>query len=96
MHYSDIRHRIDQSVEFPVGHDALIDQLGDVELTAPTGSSTTVTEVLERSGEPAYDSTAMLYTTIVGNLDDAFIGRKQYDDRGGDHPVSEERPGSTF
>lgn len=93
-----MRQLIDQSVEFPVSHDALVGQLGDVELTAPTGASVTVAEILEVSGEPTYDSTDMLYATIVGNLDDAFIGRKYYDDRGGDHTPADEddRPGFTF
>lgn len=96
MYYSELRQLVDQSVEFPVSHEDVVEQLGGVELTAPTGDSVTVTEVLQRTDESVYDSTDMLYTTIVGNLGDAFIGRKHYDDRGGDHTLPDERPGLTF
>lgn len=85
MEYSDIRQLIDESVEFPVSHENLIEQLGDMELTAPTGDSVPVEEILNRAGEPEYESTGMLYTTIIGNLDDTFIGHKYSDGRGGTH-----------
>lgn len=86
-----MRPLIDESVEFPVTHDSVVEQLGEVELTAPTGDSVPVSEVLDRAGEPEYRSTAMLYTTIVGNLDDAFIGRKYSDERGGAHTCPDPR-----
>lgn len=80
-----MRQLIDQSIEFPIAHDRLIDQLGELEVTAPTGDSVLASEILSRAGEPTYRSSEILYTTIIGNLDDTFIGRKHYDDRGGSH-----------
>jgi hypothetical protein len=83
MRYSETKQLIDESIEFPTSHESCVEELGEVELTAPTGESVPVSEVLNRAGEPKYQSGEMLYTTIVGNLDDSFIGRKYFDERGG-------------
>lgn len=80
-----MRRLIDESVEFPTTHDNLVEQLGEVKLMAPTGETVLVSEILNRVGETEYRSTGMLYTSIVGNLDDSFIGRKYSDERGGAH-----------
>jgi hypothetical protein len=85
MEYSDLRGFLDESVEFPITHDSLVGQLDGVEITAPTGGSIPVDEVLNRVGEPSYESSEVLYATLVGNLDDRFIGRKYSDGRGGAH-----------
>lgn len=85
MEYSDLRGFLDESVEFPITHDSLVGQLDGVEITAPTGGSIPVNEVLNRVGEPSYESSEVLYATLVGNLDDRFIGRKYSDGRGGAH-----------
>ncbi len=85
MEYSDLRGFLDESVEFPITHDSLVGQLDGVEITAPTGGSVPVDEVLNRVGEPSYESSEVLYATLVGNLDDRFIGRKYSDGRGGAH-----------
>lgn len=83
MEYSEMRRLVDGSVEFPITHEDLVEQLGDVELTAPTGDSVPVGEILDRAGEPEYQSTDMVYATIIGNLGDIFIGHKYADGRGG-------------
>lgn len=80
-----MRRLIGESVEFPVTHDSLIGQLGEVKLVAPTGETVLASEVLNRVGEAEYGSAGMLYTSIVGNLDDSFIGRKYSDEREGAH-----------
>ena len=85
MEYSDMRQRLDDSVEFPITHTSLVGQLEGVELTTPTGDSVPVSEILTRVDESSYESSGMLYTTIIGNLDDRFIGRKYSDGRGGAH-----------
>lgn len=65
MEYSEMRQLIDESVEFPITHDSLVDQLGEVKITAPTGDSIPISDVLNRAGEPTYRSTNMLSTTIA-------------------------------
>ena len=83
MKYSETRRLIDQRVDFPITQENVVEQLGTVEVTPPTGDSVPLSEILTRANESTYVSAEMLYTTIVGNLDEAFIGRKYYDDRSG-------------
>lgn len=83
MRYSETLQLFEQAFEFPADHDTVVEQLGDVELTAPTGDMVTVRTILERTDETMYHSSDVLYTTLIGGLEDGFIGRKYYDDRGG-------------
>lgn len=61
----------------------MVAEIGAIEITSPSGDSVTIQEVLEGVDEERYLTSDALYTTIIGNLDDTFIGRKYYDDRGG-------------
>lgn len=83
MHYSDTRQLFEQACEFPADHETVVERLGDVTLTTQTGDSATVSEVLTLTDETTYRSPDALYTSLVRNLDDGFIGRKYYDDRSG-------------
>ncbi|QWC19651.1 hypothetical protein [Halorubrum sp. 2020YC2] len=82
MEYSDTERVVEQSLEFPVTRDAVIEQIGTVEIESPSGDFVTIREVLDPVDEEGYLSSDALYATIVGNLDETFIGRKYYDDRG--------------
>jgi hypothetical protein len=83
MDYSDMQPIVDELLTFPVAHAAVIDQVGALTISSPSGDSVTVREVLDPVEVDGYTSAEELYTAIVGNLDDSFIGRKYYDDRGG-------------
>jgi hypothetical protein len=83
MRYSETLQLFEQAFEFPADQDSVVDQLGTVELTTPAGDAVTVRTVLERTDESTYHSPDELYTTLIGNLKDGFIGRKYYDDRAG-------------
>lgn len=83
MRYADTLQLFDQAFDFPIDRDSVIRQLGTVELTAPSGDVVTVKDILDRTDEPSYQSPDDLYTSLIGNLEDGFIGRKYYDDRGG-------------
>lgn len=83
MDYSDTEQIVDQSFEFPVTHTAVVEQIGAIEITSPLGDSVTIRDVLDPLEEESYLTSDALYTTIIGNLDEKFIGRKYYDDRGG-------------
>ncbi|WP_324758715.1 hypothetical protein [Haloarcula montana] len=83
MEYSETEQIIDETLEFPVTHPAVIEQIGTTEITSPSGDSVTIQEVLDPVEEQEYLTSDALYTAIIGNLDDTFIGRKYYDDRGG-------------
>ncbi|MFB6128484.1 MAG: hypothetical protein ABEJ47_01855 [Halorhabdus sp.] len=83
MRHSETRELFEQTFEFPADHDTVVEQLGDVELTSPVGDVVTIRSILERTNETSYRSADGLYTTLLGGLEDGFIGRKYYDDRGG-------------
>ncbi|WP_435096215.1 hypothetical protein [Halorubrum sp. N11] len=82
MEYSDTKQVVDQSLEFPVTQTTAVEEIGTVEVTSPSGDSVTVREILDPIEEDRYQTSDALYAAIVGNLDETFIGRKYYDDRG--------------
>lgn len=82
MEYKETEQIVDQSLEFPVTHTAMVEQIGTIEITSPSGDSVTIREILDPVEEESYLTSDALYTAIIGNLDETFIGRKYYDDRG--------------
>ena len=83
MEYSDTQQLVDENLEFPATHATVIEQIGTIEITGPSGDSVTIREILDPVEEESFPTADSLYTAIVGNLDESFIGRKYYDDRGG-------------
>ncbi|MFC7029086.1 hypothetical protein ACFQJ5_17930 [Halomicroarcula sp. GCM10025324] len=83
MEYSDTEQIVIDRIEFPATHATVIEQIGTIEITAPSGGSVTIQEILDPVEDENFPTADALYTAIVGNLDDTFIGRKYYDDRGG-------------
>lgn len=86
MNYSDTEQFVGESLEFPATYTAVVEQIGTVEITSPSGDSVTIREILDPVEEESYLTSDALYTAIVGNLGETFIGRKYYDDRGGTAP----------
>ncbi|MCX2818850.1 hypothetical protein EGH25_05750 [Haladaptatus sp. F3-133] len=82
MRLREMRNEIEDSVDPPVEESMVLDSMGDTELEAPGGESETVAQVLERGGTETYGTTVELYESILGNLSEAYVGRKGYDDRG--------------
>lgn len=82
MEYSDTEEIVDQSLEFPATHTTVVEEIGAVEVTSPSGDAVTIREILDPVEEESYLTSDALYAAIVGNLDETFIGRKYYDDRG--------------
>ena len=83
MRYSDTLQLFEQAFKFPAEHDTVVSQLGTVELTTPAGETVTLKTILERTDETSYPTPNDLYLSLLGNLEDGFIGRKFYDDRAG-------------
>ncbi|WP_135306413.1 DUF5789 family protein [Haloarcula amylovorans] len=83
MRYSETLQLFEQAFTFPADRDTVLKQLGAVELMTPAGDTVTLREVLERTDEAIYHTPDELYSSLVGNLEDGFIGRKYYDDRAG-------------
>lgn len=90
MRYSETHQLFDQACTFPADHDVVVEQLGDVTLTTPGGDTFTVREILEVTDETRYRSVDDLYTSLLRNLDEEFIGIKYYDDRSGTTPGEEQ------
>lgn len=71
--------------KFPVTKRDVVAEAGDKEIEAPEPSeSETVATILDRSGESRFGSPRHLEEVIRGNVSEAYIGRKFYDDRGSD------------
>jgi len=90
MRYSETHQLFDQACTFPAEHEAVVEQLGEVTLRTPAGDAFTVREVLEVTDETSYRSVDDLYTTLLRNLEEGFIGLKYYDDRSGSTPGEEQ------
>ncbi|WP_123535757.1 DUF5789 family protein [Halosimplex salinum] len=86
MRITETRKLFTESCEYPTDAAAVTDAFGDVEIEAPTGDTTTVETVLARSNETTYRSADAVYTAMMSNVDETFIGRKYYDDRGDNQP----------
>ena len=75
---------LENELTFPIDQDSVIEQIGSVEIEAPDARETeTVSTIIGSVGQETYASADELFTTILGNVSDEYIGRKFYDDRGG-------------
>jgi|GEM_PF-3480303 len=83
MDLSEVRDHVDDRCTFPADQETVVDRVGDVRLEAPTTDTTTLRTVLGRTSETRYPSADAVYTTVVGNVGEAFVGPQNYDDRAG-------------
>ena len=75
---------LENELRFPIDQNSVIEQVGAVEIEAPDAPETeTVSTIIGPVGQETYASADELFTTIIGNVNDEYIGRKFYDDRGG-------------
>ena len=93
MRLPAVRDLFARELTFPVTIDRVEDEVGDTELEAPDGTSETIAEVLERCSESEFESADMLYDSLISLVSEGFIGRKFYDDRGG-QPMDDEEEAS--
>ncbi len=88
MRLREVRDEIDDCVDCPADRSTVLDRIGNEKLEAPGGDPETVAQVLGRDSTETYYSTAEVYESILCNLSEAYVGRKNYDDRG-PNPVEE-------
>ena len=87
MKINELSGYLEQTLQYPVDRVTVIEQVGAVGLDAPDDAQNTdIRAVLEPLNEERYDSADDLFTSILGGLGDAYIGRKFYDDRGANPP----------
>ncbi|WP_435366055.1 hypothetical protein [Haloarchaeobius sp. DYHT-AS-18] len=74
---------LEDELSFPIDQHSVIEQLGATEIEAPDAQETeTISTIIGHVGQETYASADELFTTIIGNVSDEYIGRKYYDDRG--------------
>ena len=84
MKISNLLASLEDELTFPIDQDSVVEQIGAVEIEAPDAQETeTVSTIIGPVGQETYVSADELFTTIIGNVNDEYIGRKFYDDRGG-------------
>lgn len=81
LDHREVYEHIDRECSFPSTRETVVDRIGAARIAAPNGEDVTVRTLLERSGQPRYESRRELHTTVLANLGEAHIGRKYYDDR---------------
>ncbi|WP_336339672.1 DUF5789 family protein [Haloarcula brevis] len=74
---------LEDELSFPIDQHSVIEQLGATEIEAPdTQETETISTIIGHVGQERYTTADELFTTIIGNVSDEYIGRKYYDDRG--------------
>jgi len=68
------------NVEYPIGHDELLEAHGDEEIEM-SGNTTTLEEVIGPLNEDEYQDYNEVEGAIMNMVGDAAIGRKNYSDR---------------
>lgn len=71
-------------LEFPIDGGTVVEAVGDETIESPDKQPQSVADVLGTVPEQQFGSVDELYTTFLGCLDDRYVGRKYYDDRGTD------------
>lgn len=83
MRLPETRDLFARKLQFPASRNAVLETVGDTELSPPDGEVTTIRTVIERSEAEEFDSADDLYDTLMTLVGAQFIGRRYYDDRGG-------------
>jgi len=84
MQIDELPEYLESELTYSLSHDSVLDRIGTVEIDAPDRDETErISAIIGNVGQESYDSAQELYETIIGNVGDEYIGRKFYDDRGG-------------
>jgi len=82
MRLPETRDVIVNRLDFPVGCEEAMEELGDVSIESPQGEEEKLSDVIGRCGEREFESADELYDSIVGSVGAEHVGRQGYDDRG--------------
>ena len=87
MRASQLYPFLDARLEFPIDHSTVVRLVGAVEIEAPDEhESEAIATVLDRIDDGDFDSARGLTSTILSGLGPQYVGRRYYDDRGGQAP----------
>mgnify|MGYP000197526803 CR=1 FL=1 len=82
MKPTDTYDRFATKFSYPIDTDEIIEAAGDTDIQAPTGTPDTIANVLGRTDARTFESPRELHESILANLGEQYVGRKNYDDRG--------------
>jgi hypothetical protein len=81
---SELADYLETEFTYPIELDEVVERAGDVRIGDDGAEDPeTIGSALDSLGPISFESADALYKTIYGNVGDDFIGRKYYDDRGG-------------
>ena len=84
MNISGLPEFLEDALAYPIDQASVMEQIGAIEIEAPDDlEAETVSTIIGSVGQETYGSADELFATIIGNVSDEYIGRKFYDDRGG-------------
>ena len=93
MKIGELHEYLESELSYSLSHSSVLDRIGAVEIDAPDRDETEqISAIIGNVGQESYDSSQELYETIIGNVGDEYIGRKFYDDRGGNPAAAELGP----
>lgn len=93
MRIAELSDYLETELDYPIDQGTVIEHIGSIEIDSPdVDQPETVEAIVGPVGQQTYGSAEELYTTIIGNLSDEYIGRKFYDDRGGNPPETASAP----
>lgn len=90
MRLAETRNVFARKLTFPADREAVLAAVGDQSLDAPYGDPETIRTVLDRTTASSFRSADELYDTVLANVGEQYIGRKHYDDRGGQGGIETE------
>lgn len=90
MRLAETRNAFARELSFPTDLETVLSAVGDEPLDAPYGDPETIREVLERTEVSSFHSADELFDTVLANVGEQYIGRKHYDDRGGQGGIETE------
>lgn len=101
MELNELREHLARELDYPADAEAVRAAFGATEVAAPDDEDTeTVGALLEAVNDGTYASADELFEAVLAQLPDDYIGRKFYDDRGGNgldaDPVREDRRDRSF
>lgn len=80
----DVRDFLETELSYPITADEVATQIGEIKIAAPNeDGSKSIGELLDDVGQDEYQSADELDQMIHTMLPDEYVGRKFYDDRGG-------------
>ena len=82
---SEMSEVFEEELTFPATSEEVIDECGDATLRASGCDGATVADLIKRSESDEFESTEELVNTLMTFVDDDYVGRIGYSDRG-DNP----------